>query len=358
MIQSSSQLTNFLDRASDQPQIGFDTEFLRVKTFFPRLCLLQVSWPGTTECVDPLPSESHERLQQFLQSYQGALIIHAASQDLEVLHHTYQLPPLTIFDTQVAAAMLGMGAQLSYAALVDRICGVVLEKSQTRTDWCKRPLTDAQIEYARGDVAYLPELHRFLSGRLRDTQRSYWLTEDCQASCRQYADPNVPPPPVVKGGFDLPTDAQHRLWRLMNWRESRARQRDLPREWVISSSDLVSIARRHPVTRAELISLCSSSRMLERNANAILEAMNEAAVVSPHGMWQKTDVLSEAEKVLVKKLQTELRRLSEQADVEATLVANRRSLENLVRGSSTALDSGWRHEFAGRHLKKLLAESF
>ncbi|HEY5264023.1 MAG TPA: ribonuclease D, partial [Steroidobacteraceae bacterium] len=164
-----------------QPWIGVDTEFLRERTFYPKLCLLQLSAGGQIWCVDTLRIDSLEPLLPSLTAALTRKVIHAARQDLEAVYLTSKGIMSPVFDTQIAAGCIGLKPQVGYAELVKTLLDVTIPKGQTRTDWSKRPLTPAQLEYAADDVLYLGDIADRLSERLRRLGRESWVLEDCLA---------------------------------------------------------------------------------------------------------------------------------------------------------------------------------
>src|SRR5271167_4612184 len=181
----------WIDRSGDLPSlartlesyasIGLDTEFLRERTFFPRLCLLQLAAGDSIWCVDTLRVGSLEPLGKALTAATSRKVIHSARQDLEALYLSVKRVISPVFDTQIAAGYIGLKPQIGYADLVKTLLNVTLPKGQTRTDWSKRPLSPAQLEYAADDVLYLGELAERLTARLRELGREHWAAEDCAA---------------------------------------------------------------------------------------------------------------------------------------------------------------------------------
>src|SRR5277367_3964443 len=161
--------------------IGVDTEFLRERTFFPKLCLLQLAAGNDIWCVDTLRGGSLEPLVKALTAVASRKVIHSARQDLEAIYLSVKRVISPVFDTQIAAGCLGLKPQIGYAELVKTLLDVTVPKGQTRTDWSKRPLTREQLEYAADDVLYLGEVASHLSKRLRELGREHWVSEDCSA---------------------------------------------------------------------------------------------------------------------------------------------------------------------------------
>jgi ribonuclease D len=161
-----------------QPLVGLDTEFIRERTFYPQLALVQLSVPGEVLLVDPLAPGVAGALVPLLQDRAVTKIMHSASEDLQALARGCGALPAPMFDTQVAAAMAGLGASLGYQKLVEQVTGVALEKGETRSDWLRRPLSESQLKYAADDVLHLHELHAALEPKLRAHGRLDWLTAD------------------------------------------------------------------------------------------------------------------------------------------------------------------------------------
>ena len=175
----------------DGRYLALDSEFIRDKTYYPHLCLLQVAHEHNIACIDPLVLDHLDPLLELIYDPTITKILHSAQQDLEIFFHRQTTIPAPIFDTQIAAAVLGFGDQIGYGALVNHITGVELDKSQTRTDWSARPLSSQQIDYAKADVHYLPTLYHYQLERLRAEQKLDWLNEDfAELSNPQHYRPN------------------------------------------------------------------------------------------------------------------------------------------------------------------------
>src|SRR5580692_3492830 len=180
-IDDEAELSALAKSLESQAWIGVDTEFLRERTFFPKLCLLQIAADGKIWCIDTLRVGSLDPLLPVLTSASARKVIHAARQDLEAVYLTARRVMTPVFDTQIAAGCIGLKPQAGYAELVKTLLDVSIPKGQTRTDWSKRPLTREQLEYAADDVMYLGELAERLMARLRELGREHWAAEDCAA---------------------------------------------------------------------------------------------------------------------------------------------------------------------------------
>jgi ribonuclease D len=178
-IDRSDELDALARTLASQSSIGVDTEFLRERTFFPKLCLLQLSAAGQIWCVDTLRVGSLDALMPALTAPGTRKLIHAARQDLEAVYLTGKQVVSPVFDTQIAAACIGLKPQVGYAELVKTLLDVTIPKGQTRTDWSKRPLTHEQLEYAADDVLYLSAIAEELARRMTELGREHWVREDC-----------------------------------------------------------------------------------------------------------------------------------------------------------------------------------
>lgn len=355
VIEDVETLCDFFESIADNPRIGLDTEFMRVKTYFPELCLVQISATGGhAACIDPL-MVGQVALAKSMSGCSMTIVAHSAGQDLEVLHTCLGYLPRVLFDTQVAAALLGYGEQVSYHALVKQLTGIHLEKGETRTDWCRRPLTDAQIEYAFADVDHLPHLHDTLAERIEAEGKTGWLASACEELLeKQKHDGEARVVTRFKGGANIPLARQSMLRDLVLWRERVARKTNRPREWIVSSQDLVAVAEKTPETLGKLVNCTSLNRaQADRYGKEIVEIVSAAGKsVSSEVIWPPRDELQPEQKAQVKKLQKSVRELCADLSVSPAILASRADLEALVVGRPGRLDSGWRREVIDPILKE------
>jgi len=233
-------------------RIGLDTEFIRERTWWPHLALVQIALEradATTAIllVDPQRPGICEALRPLLADPAILKIMHSASEDLIALHHACGALPAPLFDTQTAAALAGVGAGLGYQRLLGDVLGVLIDKGQTRSDWTRRPLADAQLHYAAEDVRHLFALHDALSERLHLLERMPWLEEDCARQLSNYSDGGEHWPHLaLRGAQVLDPDAQVRLLRLLRWRDAYARTHDRPRNWILDNALALQLAAHPP----------------------------------------------------------------------------------------------------------------
>lgn len=361
LLASTEALAEACERWRAAPWLALDTEFLREDTYYPKLCLIQAGDGRDNVCIDAVALDT-AALRPLLELLHGSgfpKVFHAASQDLEIFVQLDGRTPPPLFDTQVAAALLGYGDQLGYAALVEKLLAVKLDKSLTRTDWSRRPLSAAELAYAADDVRYLGEIYPRLRDELAQRGRLTWLEEDCArlADPARYRNPPEAAWRRLKGLSRLAPPAQRAAAALAVWRERVAQERNRPRKWILDDDPLYRLAERRPADRAQLEHLgVLQPKTLERHGRALLEVL-AAAEQGQAPPLQEELLLDEAQKARLKRLLERLRGLGESLGVPPSLLAPRGDVETLLRQGDAAevpLLRGWRREVAGGELLKLL----
>jgi len=234
--------------------IGLDTEFMRIDSFYPRLALVQVNLDGEIALLDPLALGGVGALAPLLADPSNTCVMHSASEDLEALADAVPAGLGRLFDTQIAAAMTGFGAGLSYQKLVAAIVGVDLPKAETRSDWLRRPLSAEQLDYAAQDVVHLAMLHAQLDERLDRLGRREWHAEDCQRDTQ--------PQRGFKSAAEWPPERQALLRRVLLWREATARRVDKPRPWLLDDLHIMDFVTKPPRDADELFQRAKGLRAL------------------------------------------------------------------------------------------------
>jgi ribonuclease D len=357
IISDSARLADFAASLAAAPGIALDTEFLRERTYRPQLCLLQLAANGVAMCVDPLAQISLDVLRPALTSPATPKILHAARQDLEVLWPVFGSLE-GVYDTQIAAALAGLPAQVGYSDLVRRLLGVDLPKGQTRTDWSRRPLTAAQVQYAIDDVLYLPALRELLDEQLDKLGRRGWLAEelaDLSRADRLFVDPEKAWERLKWAG-ELDADRLRLTQSLAAWREQRAADRDRPRSWILDDSALRGIALRVPRTAAELANVPDlTPGFVERSGEAVLALIDEASLpqaLPPPSQRPRPDPELLAR---VKRLGGVAQEQARSLALAPELLATRRDLELVARGTPISqVFSGWRGTVLGDALAAAL----
>jgi ribonuclease D len=335
--------------------IGVDTEFLRERTFFPKLCLLQLAAGGHIWCVDTLRGGSLDALVPALTAPQTPKIIHAARQDLEAFYLTTKRVISPVFDTQIAAGCVGLKPQIGYAELVKTLLNVTIPKGQTRTDWSKRPLTREQLDYAADDVLYLGEIAARLTARLDELGRTHWAAEDCAA----LGDPRLyePDPSLawerLRGIGQIDPAPRARAKSVAIWREKLARERDLPRSWIIPDAAIFAIAEANPGSRAALGALAAMPpNFNDAFAASLLHTLQqEASVAVTDTLPGQESRPTPEQKAAIDRLARVVDTRAAELEVSAELLAPRGELKALVMGRrDTHALTGWRRKEIGDRL--------
>ena len=339
--------------------LALDTEFMREKTYYPQLCLVQINDGEKIYLVDAIALDDLAPLCEVLEDPAITKIFHSASQDMELFYHLRGRVPAPLFDTQLAAALLGIPGQVSYAALVDKLCAAQLDKSHARTDWSQRPLSEAQLRYAADDVDYLAQVYLLQREQLAARGREAWHREVCGRleDAQLYANPPDLAWQRLKGAGRLPAQSLLILQRLAAWREQQAQHMDIPRRWVLSDDCLFALAELRPRQTEQLAEAGLTSKQLKRFGSDLLVVIDEALQV-PREQWPvpaERYIPSKAEKALAKKIRQFIQAAAEQHEVDPALLATRKDIDRLVRGQrDVEVLQGWRAGLVGEPLQALL----
>ena len=358
-VTRQEDLDGAVDAARAAGWVGLDTEFLREKTYRAKLCLVQMAVGDEIYVVDVLEPLDLKGLADLVADPEVRVILHAGRQDLELFYEGWGAVPRKIFDVQLAAGFAGHGASLAYGRLVETLCGKRLVKGESYTDWCKRPLTDAQLTYAADDVRYLAAAADRLDGELTRLGRREWVLEEMRALEAEEIYRTDPGEAwrKVGGRGTLSPKALAVLKEVARWREETAQRRDIPRGWVIKDPTMIEIARRAPSSIQQLKSLrgfnASEADRSGRELLAAIEVGRESPSISlgaapPKGAQTRARMLSGLADAVV-------RARCEQAGLATELVSTRSELESLLAEVVTGsvdeerhrLMKGWRRELAG-----------
>jgi ribonuclease D len=342
-----------------QPVLALDTEFVRTRTYYARLGLIQVGDESGVRLIDAVAIPTLEPFEPILRAPAIERVLHSCGEDLGAFLHHFGVLPASVFDTQVAASLVGLGFSLSYQALVGQVLEVSLAKEETRSDWTARPLTEAQLEYAARDVTYLLPLHAHLLERLRELGRESWAREEC-ARLLDPARYEVVPEEAfrrVRGAGGLDRRGLALLQALCEWREEEARRSDVARPFVVRDEALLELARRRPRRYGDLRDVGSlPPRERRRYGRALLEAIERVARVPEGELPRPVPRAPRVERAseLVKGLQALVASRARELGVAPEMLAHKRMLERLVRevagrGSRELPPEleGWRREVVG-----------
>jgi len=359
LVTTTEELQRALGAVRDSGIIGIDTEFMREKTYRAKLCLVQFSADEDVWLLDPLSTVSLAPLGEVVGEPAIKKVVHAGKQDLEIFYETFNVVPANVYDVQVAAAFAGYGASLAYGRLVSAALGVSLTKGESYTDWCRRPLTDAQLRYAADDVRYLIPLYDKLTKALTEAGRLDWIDDEF-AELGDEETYRFDPASVWKkvGGRGSLTPRQTAVLReVARWREETAMKRDLPRGWIVKDATLIDVARRAPSSLGELKSVRGmNAREVERGGQEILAAIEKGRRGEPVDKASSPPRTVQARARMVSGLaDAVVRARCERAGLATELVATRSELENLLtevfdgrlNERSHRILQGWRRELAG-----------
>ncbi len=359
-VDTPDQLEQFAAEIASQPWIALDTEFLRERTYRPELCLLQIATPETVACIDPLALDNIDPLLDVIYDSSIIKVLHAASQDLEIFYWLRGSVPTNLFDTQIAAPLLGYQEQIGYANLVNELLGVTLSKSHSRADWTRRPLPEQQAQYAADDVIYLAEMYPVMHSRLEKLKRLPWLDPEWH----NLTNPHLYEKPVddvwkrlrsidrLKG--QRLAVAQH----LAKWRELTARKRNMPRNWLVKDEVLLDIAKQLPDSIEELKHIRGlSDGAVKTHGEEILNHIQQAKNVDPVKLDPaKRKVKLTADQDATLDLLNAVAKIhAREFEINASILAPRKSIEDLIHGNTnTAVMQGWRGQLIGPALVSVL----
>ena len=360
LIDQPELLAERLAAWKQQPLVAMDTEFIRERTYYPQLALVQLAIPGEVLLVDPTLPGMASMLAPFLENASVTKLMHSASEDLQALLRGCGAVPAPVFDTQVAAAMAGLGAGLSYLKLVEQITGITLEKGETRSDWLRRPLSESQLKYAADDVLHLHAVHAVLDAKLRELGRLPWLQADSERAIANVRNDIDDPFPhlSVRSAQSLDRAGQARLCRLLRWRDAEARRSDRPKGWVLDNELAVQLSRRPFEDFHRFTALLDANPKAPRKARRELWDLLE----KPSGEDELNLPLNRSAEALDKQrlrdMQDAVARLARTLEVPEGLLCARKHLELLLEGRSWpgALE-GWRRALLEPVLAPLLSAS-
>ncbi len=367
MIATPQALEALIARALEAECVALDTEFVWERTYYPQLGLVQVGFAeDDSALIDTVACRDLAPLGRLLAAPDVVKILHDAPQDLTILRRITGSYPKNIFDTRRAAGFVGLSATLSLGDLLREILGVALAKTETRTNWLRRPLSAEQHAYAHSDVRYLPAARTELLARLRQRHRETWLYEEMNAydDPALYAEKDPHTQYLRIGGAGRLSPQQRAVLReLTAWREEEARRRDRPRGHVVADKVLAVMARRLPQSLSDLSAVRGlGDRAVRRDGRAILEAVERGLAVPPEAC-PPPPARPPNDEILTARTHLAMAYLtgkSLQSGIDPALVATRVEVTGLVAAGPEAAPTGhdllhgWRRVFAGEELLGLL----
>jgi ribonuclease D len=371
-ITSNQALAEFCQQASQAEAIAVDTEFVRTRTLYPQLGLIQIYDGKQLVLVDPLAIDDFSSLTELLINPEVVKILHSCSEDLETFWHAFKVMPTPIFDSQFAASIVGMGPALGYAKLVEVMLGVTVDKGESRTDWLARPLRDEQCDYAAKDVLYLLQLYPELKARVEEQNKLSWVYSEIAHLAAKKRTP-IPLDSVyltIKNNWKLSSKSVLILKKLAAWRTSTARQRDMALNFVVREENLLSIATLQPSSKNELRSIQGvNPHEVRIHGEALLEIVADCQKINEAAYPPRVKRLNDIEDykntaASVKKLCLSI---AEEHAIPPELVGSKKQINQLLKwcwlnqdetrdmGLQPDLLSSWRRTFFVKELVKIEA---
>ncbi len=354
-IDNFSALTKYCDLLKGSSWLAIDTEFEREKTYYPELALLQVTNGVNAAVIDPLAIDDLTPIMDLFYDTSIIKIFHSARQDLEIFFNMKRSIPSPLFDTQVAAPLLGYPEQVGYANLVKAVVGVELSKSHTRTDWKRRPLNQGQLRYAIDDVIYLAQIYEKMVDQLTEMDRLDWLDKDFEAM----TDPEIYEPDSnqiwkrIRSSNRLKGKGLSVLQALAKWREETARSENRPRNWLLRDDAIIDMAHQLPDNKGAIFSIKGiHERVARRHSSELLKIIADAQNTSP--LLQEDKIrnkpLKTEQAALVDILMAIVRLRAEENHLNTTVLAPRKEIERLVQNDVSIVNSSWRERMIGQEL--------
>jgi ribonuclease D len=357
-ITTQSELDAFCARVANDAFITVDTEFIRDKTYFPKLCLLQIAGVDAASNIDPLSGISLAPVFTLLQKQELTKVFHAARQDIEIFYLLSDKIPSPIFDTQIAAAVCGYGESVGYEALVTQIVGAELDKSSRFTDWSARPLSEKQLKYALSDVTHLREIYNDLTVKIEAMGRTSWIAEE-HAKLTDPAIYKVDPDEAwkrLKFGNMRPKSLAA-LRELAKWREIEAKKQDVPRGRIVKDETLIELAFSLPHNESNLSRMRGMDRHLSpQKMEALLRCIETALALPPdqYPRVKRYERPPENVTAALPMLQMLLKITADTEGIAAHMIAGKDDFEAIAMKQDSPALHGWRYEIFGRKAQALM----
>lgn len=361
LIETAEQMNTLLEQLNGINLIAVDTEFFRETTYYPQLALVQIATDSIVACIDPLAFNAKPALARLLLDENITKIFHSCSQDLEVLFYYLGEAPNAIYDTQIANALLTEHHQIGYAALVENELGTTLDKSQTRTNWLQRPLTQKQLQYAGDDVLYLYQLQHVLDKKLQQTGRKTWFEEDSEKLISDENSFQVDTDNLwkrVKGASRLNRNKLAIAQAIAVWREQLAQQKDRTRRKILADDIVVDLAFAAPENIPALEqSIGNKYHFSAQEKQQLLDAIKTGSQ-TPGEQYpdNRFNILDNEQKNTLKKLQQQLNQKAEELGISPAILSSRKELEQFILAEQAAqtnelnIMQGWRLQCIGQQL--------
>lgn len=360
-IENKEDLGKFCEQLKGSPWLAVDTEFERTQTYFPELCLLQVANADLAAVIDPIVIGNLEPFFELLYDESITKVFHSGHQDLEIFFNLKGSVPTPIFDTQIAAPLLGYAEQIGYAKLVHKFLGVELGKAFTRSDWKQRPLKQGQLEYAINDVTYLGMVYVQFVEKLEQLNRLSWLEKDFS----ELANPEryQPHPEHIWKKIRVAKKLKGKklavLQKLAAWREITARKKNRPRNWLMRDDAIVDIAQLLPEDLNAMKKIKGlQDRFVKNHGIELLEIIHEAMELLPEPIMdiKQSKKLTGQQEAMVDALSVIVRLQAQIHQMNPAALASKKDLQAFVQNQDESiLQSGWRKPLIGDALTEFMS---
>lgn len=358
-IDNTEQLNTLCQALQTRDHISIDTEFIRESTYRPQLCLIQLKSADVLAIIDTIAVKDLSPLTALLDDRSITKVFHAAAQDLEIFYILNGTVPKQLFDTQIAAPLLGYNEQIGYGNLVKELLKVNLPKAHTRADWSHRPLTPQQIQYALDDVIYLEDVYLQMRAELSRLNRLDWLQADFIAmeDVTKYDKPAQHAWRKMRGAQKLKNQALSIFQALAEWRELQAQKSNLPRSWLIKDDVLIDISRQMPTSIHEVQQIRGlSNRVKKQHAERVAEIVRQSREREPEPIpgYSRKPKLTSQQQVAIDALTAFVSLRASELNINPSLLANRKLLEDCARTGDSSAIQGWRRPLLCTELDNLM----
>ena len=360
-VDTAGDLETLCNALASAPYVAIDTEFLRENTYYPELCLVQVKFEDTLACIDTvaIAADGLAPLSNLLTNTDITKVLHSASQDMEIFFMLDKRPAAPVFDTQVAAPLLGHAEQIGYGNLVKEVLSVTLAKAHTRADWSRRPIPDNQLHYALDDVIYLEQLYLKLHERLKKAGRLEWLENDFNELSRpeRYNKPAKNMWQKLRSAQSMKGPQLAILQALAEWREITARETNRPRNWILKDDALADLAKQRPGSIKELSHLRSiGARTRDKHGKQLISLIEDNANAEPTPLpdFVKKKKPGASAQAAIDVLSALVSIKAVEHNINATQLASKKMLEACWQEGNANPLSGWRHALLAQDIENCL----
>lgn len=356
-IDTQNSLNEFVKKLNSKAVIGIDTEFERIRTYYPKLCLIQVASSDSMACIDCLANLDLSNFWELIYREDIEKFIHSGSQDLEIFYLENKSLPQNICDTQIAASLLGYPMQIGIKNLLMDELGINIEKTETRSDWSKRPLHPKQLQYAIEDVAHLLELGKSLKTKLKVKERLEWCEEDCNKmlTTKTGLMDQENAWKKIKGIKKLNSKFQNTAIELANWRENQSSRKNIPRKWLIDDKEIINVSKMDPqsLNKIKLEPLINKHMQESDIENMIKTLRNIKNSTNERKRDNKYKMIPNY-KLIIEKINTFITKRAKQLGITQEALATKKDILLLVQGRESRLDAGWRKSQLSKGIRKIL----